>query len=179
MRLQNLGPVVSLLFHLSHFGNSQTVEIIYVDKFRKSFGMVFPIVTKLLPNDERLFYPGPWLKKLLLPNFRTILSRRRFTAQSIQWMVGWTGGGWVFPTLGYVFRVSPFSASPLLSFSTWLFHLQTDGWNLDVAIDVEAIVFWGQHYRAIVHQGHVEALGVFHLVMIQFFNDISFSVKSV
>jgi len=53
--------------------------------------MVFPIVTKLLPNDERLFYPGPWLKKTPpLPNFRTILSRRRRRAaeQSIQCMEG-------------------------------------------------------------------------------------------
>ena len=35
-----------------------------------------------------------------------------------------------------------------------------DGGQLDVAVDVEAVVFAGQHHGAVVHQGHVEALGV-------------------
>jgi hypothetical protein len=38
-----------------------------MDKFRKSFAMVSPIVAKLLPNDERLFTPTRAGKK-----FRTI-----------------------------------------------------------------------------------------------------------
>ena len=42
-------------------------------------------------------------------------------------------------------------------------HLQADGGNLYVAIDVEAIVFGGKNYGTVVHQRNVEALRVFYL----------------
>jgi len=54
-------------------------------------------------------------------------------------------------------------ASP--SFLSWVSHLEANGWDLYVAIDVEAVVFGGQHHGAVVHQGDVEALGVFHLAL--------------
>ena len=44
-------------------------------------------------------------------------------------------------------------------------YLEADGWDLYVAIDIEAIVFGGQHHGAVVHQGNVKALGVLHLVI--------------
>ena len=58
-----------------------------------------------------------------------------------------------------------------------MFHLEADGWNLYVAIDVEAIVFGGQHHRAVVHQGNVEALGVFHLVVVNINININLGVN--
>ena len=42
-------------------------------------------------------------------------------------------------------------------------HLQADGGNLYVAIDVEAIVFGGENHRTVVHQRNVEALRVLYL----------------
>ena len=63
------------------------------------------------------------------------------------------------------------------SFLSWMFHLEADGWNLYVAIDVEAIVFGGQHHRAVVHQGNVEALGVFHLVVVNINININININ--
>ena len=60
-----------------------------------------------------------------------------------------------------------------------MFHLEADGWNLYVAIDVEAIVFGGQHHRAVVHQGNVEALGVFHLVVFNINININININMV
>ena len=42
-------------------------------------------------------------------------------------------------------------------------HLQAEGRNLNVSVDVETIVLAGQHHTAVVHQSHIKALGVFHL----------------
>ena len=58
------------------------------------------------------------------------------------------GGGWLLTHWG---------AAGKTDFS------HADGWQLDVAVDVEAVVFAGQHHGAVVHQGHVEALGVLDL----------------
>ena len=44
-----------------------------------------------------------------------------------------------------------------------LFCLHAEGRDLDVAVDVEAVVFAGQHHAPVVHQGHVEALRVLNL----------------
>ena len=122
-----------------------------MDKFRKSFGMVFPIVTKLLPNDERLFFT---------PNQAE--EREVRLKASGGWLDELVDGQWV--------RSNPWICVPLalktmfFFLSTiWLFHLQANGRDLDIAIDVEAIVFWGQHHGAVIHQSHVETLGVFHL----------------
>ena len=139
---------------MSHFGNSQSAEIIfYVDKFRQSFAMVFPKVTKPLPNDERLFYSPDqaW-------------EEEGGGGASSRWfdeLVGRFFNPWICVPLAS----SPSSSLFPPSFLSWMFHLEADGWNLYVAIDVEAIVFGGQHHRAVVHQGNVEALGVFHLVV--------------
>ena len=42
-------------------------------------------------------------------------------------------------------------------------RLHADGRDLDVAVDVEAVVLAGQHNGPVVHQRHVETLGVLHL----------------
>ena len=62
--------------------------------------------------------------------------------------------------LGYVVR-----SLALLDnvFSLNQAHLQADGGNLYVAIDVEAIVFGGENHGTVVHQRNVEALCVFYL----------------
>jgi len=39
------------------------------------------------------------------------------------------------------------------------------GGNLNVSVDVEAVVLAGQHHAPVVHQGHVETLGVLHLTL--------------
>ena len=41
--------------------------------------------------------------------------------------------------------------------------LESDGRHLDVSVDVETVVFTGQHNTAIVHQGDIKTLGMFHL----------------
>lgn len=41
--------------------------------------------------------------------------------------------------------------------------LHADGRQLDVAVDVEPVVFAGQHDGAVVHQGDIEALCVLDL----------------
>ena len=41
-------------------------------------------------------------------------------------------------------------------------HLHTNGWYLlDVSVDVQPVVFGGQHDGSVVHQADVEALGMF------------------
>merc|ERR1719278_591780 len=62
--------------------------------------------------------------------------------------------------LGYVVR-----SLALLDnvFSLNQAHLQADGRNLYVAIDVEAIVFGGENHGSVVHQRNVEALRVLYL----------------
>ena len=35
--------------------------------------------------------------------------------------------------------------------------------DLDVAVDVESVVFGRQHDRAVLHESHVKALGMLHL----------------
>ena len=41
--------------------------------------------------------------------------------------------------------------------------LEADRGHLDVSVDVEAVVLGGEDDGAVVHEGDVEALGVFHL----------------
>ena len=65
-------------------------------------------------------------------------------------------------------RQAPWICGPLprplrQCFSLNQAHLQADGGNLYVAIDVEAIVFGGENHRTVVHQRNVEALRVFYL----------------
>lgn len=40
--------------------------------------------------------------------------------------------------------------------------LHADRWHLHISINVQPVVFRGQNHRAVVHQAHVEALGVLH-----------------
>lgn len=113
----------------------------------KSFGMVFPIVTKLLPNDERLFIPQPpEVQKLLRqphPQQRCIVDMLCSQIHCLQNAPRW-------------------AESEL----EWLaYHLQAQGRDLDITVDVEAIVFRGQHHTPVVHQGHIKALGMFHLAL--------------
>ena len=65
-------------------------------------------------------------------------------------------------------RQAPWICGPLprplrQCFSLNQAHLQADGGNLYVAIDVEAIVFGGENHGPVVHQRNVEALRVFYL----------------
>jgi len=65
-------------------------------------------------------------------------------------------------------RQAPWICGPLprplrQCFSLNQAHLQADGGNLYVAIDVEAIVFGGENHGTVVHQRNVEALRVFYL----------------
>lgn len=65
-------------------------------------------------------------------------------------------------------RQAPWICGPLprplrQCFSLNQAHLQADGGNLNVAIDVEAIVFGGENHRTVVHQRNVEALRVLYL----------------
>ena len=102
------------------------MEIIYVDKFRKSFAMVFPIVTKPLQTDERLFYP-PAAQAEKFRTRRCGYEEHPVADGQTNWWVGFS---------------NPWICVPLAFLSaTCIFHLQTDGWDLYVAIDVEAIVF--------------------------------------
>ena len=57
----------------------------------------------------------------------------------------------------------PLPRPPRQCFSLNQAHLQADGGNLNVAIDVEAIVFGGENHRTVVHQRNVEALRVLYL----------------
>ena len=41
--------------------------------------------------------------------------------------------------------------------------LDAEGRDLDVAVDVEAVVLAGEHHAPVVHQRYVEALRVLHL----------------
>ena len=36
---------------------------------------------------------------------------------------------------------------------------------LDIAVDVEPVILAGKHNAAILHERHVEALGMFHLAL--------------
>lgn len=45
------------------------------------------------------------------------------------------------------------------------YHLKPQGRDLDVTVDVESVVFRGQHHTPVVHQGHIKALGMFHLAL--------------
>ena len=53
------------------------------------------------------------------------------------------------------------------NFENWkqpiVYHSQADRGHLYVTIDVEPVVFARQHHAAVIHEGNVEALGVFHL----------------
>ena len=40
-------------------------------------------------------------------------------------------------------------------------------WDLDITIDVQPVVLGGQHDGAVLHQGHVEALGMLNLEKIR------------
>ena len=39
----------------------------------------------------------------------------------------------------------------------------SDGWHLDIPVDIQPVVLGGQDYAPVVHQAHVEALGVLDL----------------
>jgi len=43
--------------------------------------------------------------------------------------------------------------------------LDAEGRDLDVAVDVEAVVLAGEHHAPVVHQRHVEALRVLYLAL--------------
>jgi len=57
-----------------------------------------------------------------------------------------------------------FTGFPVFRFSGFL-NLDSDLWQLNVSVDVEAVVFAGQDDRAVIHEGDVEALRVFDLAL--------------
>ena len=60
----------------------------------------------------------------------------------------------------------------------WLQCLEPQGRDLDVSVDVEAVILAGQHHAPVVHQRHVKTLSVLHLHEIVMINYLCwFAVK--
>ena len=126
--------------------------------------MVFPVVKKLLQNDERLLF-------LSASKVQKVCSA----------CVGGVGGGWQWRDDGGTVqvRIAPSSCFNKRFLSTFdsrnnlrevrsryiqiSRYLEAEGRHLDVSVDVETVVLAGQHHAAVIHQRHVETLRVLHL----------------
>ena len=107
---------------------------------------------KTFAKWRKTFYTHPGWKKIQNHWGRALRgppSRRR-----LELMSGMRQAPWICGSLPRPLRQC---------FSLNQAHLQADGGNLYVAIDVEAIVFGGENHRTVVHQRNVEALRVLYL----------------
>ena len=117
--------------------------------------MVFPIVTKFYKMTKDFFF-----LRFLTQSSENVFSRL---------LIGWRCSDKLNPTCSEKFAL--YQELPvLLSYNhvknqnhSWLWWLESKRRNLDVSVDVETIVFAGQHHAPIIHQRDIKTLSMLHL----------------